>query len=654
MTVVRKTAGALLTLCAIGGAWFPLGGAAAAPPSPEQVVSAGGNALRYHPLTPYLTAKFSAPGGGLPAGQVQTIRALRDIDRKTQISAPSVPYVVVEITAYGSRGVGEIAVHACDTAPDPASAIVITTDDPSEAVALEASQAIVPLVAGAFCLTSTVATDLQVRVHGYVTDDSKGAAWADTSDVVLGTALPVPLSGGQIPAGTQAVALMVEGLYADASTATISVAPCGGGVGRTLVEVSGEDYLAVTLPLVPVATGQCLVSSSGFSGRVTMLGIYKGAGESSPTMPPNMRLQRHAPPRFTGQNPQRVLDTRAGGPVATRGVVEIDLSARLPFSATSAVLNVTAVGARQDGYLTVYPCDVTRPDASNLNYTVGATVANAVTIGVRQSRKVCVYAEGSTDVLVDLSGWYDADGSGDGLVIQAPKRELDTRGGAMPAAGSTVRVDLSAAVPAGATSAVLNLTAVGAWGEGYVTAFPCDQPQPNSSSLNFSIGQTVPNFVTVKLAADRSVCLFTSASTHLLADLQGWYAPTSPVGFAELTPMRAFDSRRQPPGAIRNKGIMWLEFDTMPVAWLMNVTVVSPRAGGYLTVYPCETKPVTTPPNASNLNYVTGQVVPNQVLVAPGANREVCYFSYAETDMLADLAGSFTATPTYTPFLLAP
>ena len=72
-------------------------------------------------------------------------------------------------------------------------------------------------------------------------------------------------------------------------------------------------------------------------------------------------------------------------------------------------------------------------------------------------------------------------------------------------------------------------------GPGFVTVWPC-AARPTASNLNYVKGQNVPNLVNVKLAADGTVCLFTMAATHLVADVGGYFTadPTS-----ALTPAAA-------------------------------------------------------------------------------------------------------------------
>ena len=80
-------------------------------------------------------------------------------------------------------------------------------------------------------------------------------------------------------------------------------------------------------------------------------------------------------------------------------------------------------------------------------------------------------------------------------------------------------------VPGNAGTVVLNVTATGAVGSGFVTVYPCGQAQPLASSLNYVAGQSVPNSVLAKVGAGGNVCLFVSEATHLVADVDGYFPP---------------------------------------------------------------------------------------------------------------------------------
>jgi len=75
-------------------------------------------------------------------------------------------------------------------------------------------------------------------------------------------------------------------------------------------------------------------------------------------------------------------------------------------------------------------------------------------------------------------------------------------------------------------------------------------------------------------------------------------------------------------------------------AVLLNVTVVDPEVGnegGYLTVYPC----ASGRPDASNLNFVSGQIIPNTVIAPVDPSGNICFHSYGTTHVLADVSGYF-------------
>ena len=75
-------------------------------------------------------------------------------------------------------------------------------------------------------------------------------------------------------------------------------------------------------------------------------------------------------------------------------------------------------------------------------------------------------------------------------------------------------------------------------------------------------------------------------------------------------------------------------------ALALNVTVAEGESpvvgGGYVTVYPCGTRP-----NASNLNFVAGQTIPNSVIAPVSASGDVCFYVYGRAHLLVDVSGWF-------------
>jgi hypothetical protein len=252
---------------------------------------------------------------------------------------------------------------------------------------------------------------------------------------------------------------------------------------------------------------------------------------------------------FTPVGPLRVFDTRPGQspdalrtvpthPIAAEGMLEValtDLAGYVPGAAVDSVsLNVTVTSPVAAGYLTVYACG-TRELVSSVNYVAGQTVANAVIAQVSPTGTVCFYSLASTDLIVDINGWF-AEASG--FNGTTPKRVLDTRPGESPNAlrqvakipvgGNDVlevRVtDLAAVVPNSGVGAVsLNVTATNTFAEGFVTVYSC-ATREHVSSLNYRGGQTVANAVIAPLSPIGTICLYSSSPVDLIVDINGWFA----------------------------------------------------------------------------------------------------------------------------------
>jgi hypothetical protein len=254
------------------------------------------------------------------------------------------------------------------------------------------------------------------------------------------------------------------------------------------------------------------------------------------------------PVGFTASSPSRLFDTRPGEPagmitvpklaVTGGNVLEVQVTGKagMPASGVGSVaLSVTATEATANGYITVYPCG-TRPLVSNSNYTVGQTVANTVITPVDANGRVCFYAQGTTHLFADLTGWFP---TGQSPATTSPSRLFDTRPGEPAGAvtvskqtitgGSVLEVQVTgkAGMPAaGIGSVALTVTATEATANGYITVYPCGT-RPLASNLNYTVGQTIANTVITPVDANGKVCFYAQGTTHLLADLTGWFTTTS-------------------------------------------------------------------------------------------------------------------------------
>ena len=244
-----------------------------------------------------------------------------------------------------------------------------------------------------------------------------------------------------------------------------------------------------------------------------------------------------------------------------------------------------------------------------------------------------------------------------------PTRLLDTRHAiGVPtttpvAAGGTVVLKVAGvgSIPANAQAAVLNLTVTAPTAAGTLTAYPDGETKPGTQNVTFVGGQVVATLAIVKLGPDGSVDLTNNSTgtTHLVADVAGYFTSTAASGYTSLTPARLLDTRY---GTGGTKGMVGLgqtvtlniagaDNGALPASGIkavaLNVTVTATIGAGYITAYPDG----TTRPTASNLNFVPGDVRANLVIVPVGADGKIDLYNYSSgTQLIADVAGYFSAS----------
>ncbi len=362
----------------------------------------------------------------------------------------------------------------------------------------------------------------------------------------------------------------------------------------------------------------------------------------TPTAPPSDVAASVAPPVSLGLSAaQRLVDTRVGPPLGPGRSFAVALGGLAPPGTTSALVNLGAVGPCASGFLTAYPCGAV-PLASNVNFSRATTVANLASVRLDANGTFCVYSSAQTDVLVDLLGLFNPVG----LLFNpmTPERFIDTRagGGALVrlvgplSAGVALAVPVrgTGSVPSDAGAVALNVTVVGPSAGGFLTVFPCG-PLPATSNLNFAFGRVVANLAVVPIAANGTVCVQSSAATHLLVDVVGWFGADG-LRFRAATPRRLVDTRAgrgAPAGVVGARET--LSFD-LPAPALLNVTAVGPNGPGYLTAYPCGPLPTV-----STLNYAAWQNVPNLTPLASGSGGRSCVLTSQASHVVIDELGTF-------------
>jgi hypothetical protein len=374
--------------------------------------------------------------------------------------------------------------------------------------------------------------------------------------------------------------------------------------------------------------------------------------------------------RFVPLPPERILDTRIGlgsptGLVGPNGQIDLDVTGvgGVPHSGVTAiVLNVTVTDTASAGFVSVFPGGSRQPVVSSINVDrPGATAPNLVTVAVGAGGTVTLFSSAASHLLADVAGYYTpaASSAGGRFVPAAPDRILDTRTGVgVPAGkpGDGGMIDLivlgSGPVPASGVSAVvLNLTATEASGAGFVTAWPTGFPQPVVSNLNVDAGDTRPNLAIVPIGDGGAISLYTLRSTHLLADVFGWFtddaAPTGTAGlFVPVPPTRVLDSRERTSTPIPAATAVRLRLGGTTVvppsvasAIVLNITATQATGPGFVAAVPSPFTSVTV----SNLNLIRGgQTIANASIV-PLSGEAVDLYTSAGGHLVVDIGGWYTA-----------
>jgi Ice-binding-like/Bacterial Ig-like domain len=333
------------------------------------------------------------------------------------VPASGVGAVSLNVTSNGATADGYITVYACGTREVVSSVNFAAGHTVANAVITPVS------ASGAVCFYANTATDVIVDINGWF---ATGAAFTavgpkrvfDTrpgsgsvvlravpaAQIASGGMLEVQLTDlpGFVPAvGVAAVSLNVV-VTNPGGAGFITVYACGArAVVSSVNYVAGQTVANAVIAPVSANGTVCFYSLQATDLVVDINGWLATGSE------------------FNAIDPARILDTRPGqSPDAIRDVAEVkiggthilevqvtDLPGRVPAAGVSAVsLNVTATNPDGAGYITVYSCG-TREVVSSVNFDVGATVANAVLAPVSERGTICLFANVTTDVIVDVNGW---------------------------------------------------------------------------------------------------------------------------------------------------------------------------------------------------------------------------------------------------------
>lgn len=236
----------------------------------------------------------------------------------------------------------------------------------------------------------------------------------------------------------------------------------------------------------------------------------------------------------------------------------------------------------------------------------------------------------------------------------SPTRLMDTRPGSAVGPrttplgpGESYWLDL----PYMASAVTLNVTVTNTTAASFLTLFPGPVP-PTASNLNWSPGQTVANLVQIpstQSGPESYIGIYNYAgSADVVIDLEGWFSASGPASYRPAAvPYRVLDTRPSsqagpystPFGGDQTRLVPIPSAPANAVAVVLNATVTNTAQPGYLTLYAAGSG---SRPTASNLNWATGQTVPNRAVVPLGAQSTIAVYNYqGPTDVILDVNGFY-------------
>jgi hypothetical protein len=389
------------------------------------------------------------------------------------------------------------------------------------------------------------------------------------------------------------------------------------------------------------------------------------------------------PSSYVPVTPARILDTRTGnglsGAFVARTVRAFQVAGRggVPAGASAVTGNLTVTGQNAAGWLTIGPDASSIGSFSTLNFPVGDNRANGVTVSLGPGGTLSVVYDGTptgatTHVIFDVTGYFLPGTSGATYFTVTPNRVLDSRfgnglsGAFQAGVPRTFQVtnrtgDATRNIPSSATAVTGNITVTQQASPGWLTVTPNPTSDPQTSTLNFPVGDNRANNVTSPLGPNGTLSIVYAgappgATAQVIFDVTGYFVPgASGAQYVPLLPSRILDSRfgnglsgtfhtdvARTFGVVnRAVGDAGRNVPSNAIAATGNLTVTQQTRAGWLTITP---SPDNQPPT-STLNFPVGDNRANGATVAlSGGSLSVVYNGAASgdtTNAIFDVTGYF-------------
>ncbi|GAB3895319.1 hypothetical protein GCM10029964_075030 [Kibdelosporangium lantanae] len=419
----------------------------------------------------------------------------------------------------------------------------------------------------------------------------------------------------------------VTGERGPASTTTFPVLGVGAvpttGVGSVLVRIGflgpTEPTFGILWPDGTTKPGVTMISAGkdeqisefavvkvGANGKID---VFNNAGKTDVVVEVHgyfKSAQGTTGGGFVPVTHTRLVDSRNGtgttkAQVPAGGTRTVTLTGGvIPAGAAAAVVNIAAPSADKTGWFAAAPGTGTARPV--LNYEVGTTQSGAV-LALSTDGKVTITNKGpaAVDFMINAEGYITSSATQGAGYREVTKRLFNTRttaAGVPLAANATVDIQVGGTngLPTrGVAGAVLNLI-VTPEAAGYLKAWPTGEAETGLTVMDFKAGVWRGNLVTLKPGTDGKIRIRngSSSTTHLIVDLQGWFAdplPTLPIQQdSKMAMLMAAPVDNAPAGTIEhayvdNGGdLRWGHQTQVDVEGAVNWTVIS--AGNAFTGQP--------------------------------------------------------------------
>ncbi|MGD0908568.1 MAG: Ig-like domain repeat protein, partial [Candidatus Acidiferrales bacterium] len=384
------------------------------------------------------------------------------------------------------------------------------------------------------------------------------------------------------------------------------------GAARTTTFVS-QTQLTASLSSSDIAVAgwdQVTVSNAGVGGLVSNAVAFQVASGIGPTIGTALNFVPVTPCRLVDTRPSDGYEPFSGlaitGGTSRNYTIPQSPTCNIPSTAAAYSLNVAVIPSGSLGFLTLWPAGQPQPGVATVSSIDGRVRSNAAIVPAGTGGAVSVFASNTTDLVMDINGYFTTAPTALQFYPVTPCRVVDTRNATGSFGGPSITGNTSRTfplptgacnLPGTAQAYSLNLAVVPQGPLGFVTAWPTGQTQPGTANLSSTTGTVTASAAIVPAGTNGSINVFASNTTDLIIDVNGYFAPAGTGGLSlyNLTPCRVLDTRQlsdtqttTPFSGELDESIQ-ASACGVPVgaqAYVLNATVVPPAPLGFLTLWP--------------------------------------------------------------------